>query len=81
MPLVDRISALTIPVTFVCEYSHCLHVTVLTAPDGEQDWMDPQGGIDSVERLRQAGNGQGRMYIVNNAGHHGTSGAIVHCAP
>lgn len=55
MPLVDRISALKIPVTFVY---------------GEYDWMDSQGGIDSVERLRQAGNGQGRMYIVNNAGHH-----------
>ncbi|KAK2466488.1 hypothetical protein APHAL10511_002130 [Amanita phalloides] len=54
-PLVDRIPALKIPITFVY---------------GEQDWMDPQGGIDSVERLRQAGNGQGRMYIVNNAGHH-----------
>lgn len=52
----------------------------LTVPDGEQDWMDPQGGIDSVEQLRQAGNGQGRMYIVNNAGHHGTSGAIARCA-
>ncbi|KAF8639629.1 hypothetical protein AX17_000894 [Amanita inopinata Kibby_2008] len=55
MPLVDRISALKIPVTFVY---------------GEYDWMDPQGGVDSVERLRQAGNGQGRMYIVRNAGHH-----------
>lgn len=33
--------------------------------------MDPEGGSESVERLRQAGNGQGRMYIVNNAGHHG----------
>ncbi len=38
--------------------------------DGDHDWMDPEGGQDSVERLRQAGNGQGRMYIVNNAGHH-----------
>jgi hypothetical protein len=32
--------------------------------------MDPEGGQESVERLRQAGNGMGRMYIVNNAGHH-----------
>ncbi|KAK0498549.1 Alpha/Beta hydrolase protein [Armillaria luteobubalina] len=55
MPIVDRISALKIPVTFVY---------------GDHDWMDPEGGVDSVERLRQAGNGQGRMYIVNNAGHH-----------
>lgn len=55
LPLVDRISSLKIPVTFVY---------------GDHDWMDPQGGKDSVENLRQAGNGQGRMYIVNQAGHH-----------
>ncbi|KAG7448992.1 alpha/beta-hydrolase [Guyanagaster necrorhizus] len=55
MPIVDRISALKIPVTFVY---------------GDHDWMDPEGGQESVERLRQSGNGQGRMYIVNNAGHH-----------
>ncbi|KAL0581952.1 hypothetical protein V5O48_000009 [Marasmius crinis-equi] len=55
MPLVDRIEALKIPVTFVY---------------GDQDWMDPEGGADSVEALRKAGNGQGKMYIVNNAGHH-----------
>ncbi|KAJ3880184.1 alpha/beta-hydrolase [Lentinula edodes] len=57
MPLVDRIAALhkDIPVTFAY---------------GDQDWMDPEGGAESVERLRQAGHGQGKMYIVNNAGHH-----------
>jgi cardiolipin-specific phospholipase len=58
MPLVDRITGLAkekIPITFVY---------------GDQDWMDPEGGQESVERLRQAGNGLARMYIVNNAGHH-----------
>ncbi|KAF9263608.1 alpha/beta-hydrolase [Marasmius fiardii PR-910] len=55
MPIVDRVAPLKVPVTFVY---------------GDQDWMDPQGGADSVEALRQAGNGQGRMYIINNAGHH-----------
>ncbi|KAF5393773.1 hypothetical protein D9757_000245 [Collybiopsis confluens] len=58
MPLVDRIAGLAkerIPITFVY---------------GDQDWMDPEGGQESVERLRQAGNGLGRTYIVNNAGHH-----------
>ncbi|KAK7060339.1 hypothetical protein VNI00_001104 [Paramarasmius palmivorus] len=55
LPLVDRVSALKIPVTFVY---------------GDQDWMDPEGGYQSVEEMRKAGNGQGRMYIVNNAGHH-----------
>jgi hypothetical protein len=39
--------------------------------DGDHDWMDPKGGVQSVERLRQAGNGQGKMYLVGNAGHHG----------
>jgi cardiolipin-specific phospholipase len=33
--------------------------------------MDPQGGEQSVEKMRQAGNGKGRMYIISNAGHHG----------
>jgi cardiolipin-specific phospholipase len=32
--------------------------------------MDPEGGEQSVENLRKAGNGQARSYIVNNAGHH-----------
>ncbi|KIP07715.1 hypothetical protein PHLGIDRAFT_29901 [Phlebiopsis gigantea 11061_1 CR5-6] len=54
-PMVDRINALTIPVTFVY---------------GDNDWMDPEGGSQSVENLRKAGNGQGRMYIVPHAGHH-----------
>ena len=33
--------------------------------------MDPKGGEDSVENLRKAGNPDAKMYIVNNAGHHG----------
>lgn len=55
MPLVDRIDKLKIPVTFVY---------------GDHDWMDPKGGVQSVEKLRQAGNGNGKMYLVGNAGHH-----------
>jgi cardiolipin-specific phospholipase len=39
--------------------------------DGDHDWMDPQGGYQAVENMRKAGNGQGRMYVVPNAGHHG----------
>ncbi|KAI1788983.1 alpha/beta-hydrolase [Ganoderma leucocontextum] len=54
-PLVDRVAALKIPVTFVY---------------GDHDWMDPEGGKESVERLRQAGNGFGRMYMIPHAGHH-----------
>ncbi|KAF8076129.1 Alpha/Beta hydrolase protein [Lyophyllum atratum] len=55
LPLVDRISELKIPITFVY---------------GDHDWMDPEGGRQSVENLRQAGNGKGRMYIISHAGHH-----------
>ncbi|EAU84547.2 abhydrolase domain-containing protein 4 [Coprinopsis cinerea okayama7 len=55
MPIVDRIAGVKVPVTFVY---------------GDHDWMDPVGGMQSVEKLRQAGNGEGKMYIVNNAGHH-----------
>ncbi|TFK43194.1 Alpha/Beta hydrolase protein [Crucibulum laeve] len=55
MPMVDRIDAVKVPVTFVY---------------GDHDWMDPKGGEESVEKLRKAGNGNGRMYIINNSGHH-----------
>ncbi|KAH9938464.1 alpha/beta-hydrolase [Fomitopsis serialis] len=54
-PLVDRIHALAMPITFVY---------------GEHDWMDPEGGSEAIERLRQAGNGDGKMYIIPHAGHH-----------
>ena len=43
----------------------------LVSPDGEHDWMDPDGGTEAVEKLRQAGNGDGKMYIIPHAGHHG----------
>ncbi|KIJ19997.1 hypothetical protein PAXINDRAFT_166174 [Paxillus involutus ATCC 200175] len=55
MPLVDRIPALKIPITFAY---------------GEHDWMDPVGGLQSVEKLRLAGNENGRMFAIPNAGHH-----------
>ncbi|KAH6915391.1 abhydrolase domain-containing protein 4 [Coprinopsis sp. MPI-PUGE-AT-0042] len=55
LPIVDRIAKVRVPVTFVY---------------GDTDWMDPVGGMQSVEKLRQAGNGEGKMYVVNNAGHH-----------
>jgi len=49
------ISALKIPVTFVY---------------GERDWMDPQGGLQSLENLREAGNFHSKMYNIPYAGHH-----------
>jgi len=55
MPLVDRISALKIPISFVY---------------GEHDWMDPVGGMTSIDNLKAAGNANARMYIVPRAGHH-----------
>ncbi|KAH7931302.1 alpha/beta-hydrolase [Leucogyrophana mollusca] len=55
MPLVDRVDALKIPITFVY---------------GDHDWMDPEGGSKSVDKLRKAGNEQGRMYVIPHAGHH-----------
>ncbi|KAI6164956.1 Alpha/Beta hydrolase protein [Pisolithus thermaeus] len=55
MPLVDRISALKMPITFVY---------------GEHDWMDPVGGLQSLQQLREAGNHFGRMFVIPSAGHH-----------
>jgi cardiolipin-specific phospholipase len=39
--------------------------------DGEHDWMDPVGGMTSIDNLKAAGNEKARMYIVPRAGHHG----------
>jgi cardiolipin-specific phospholipase len=58
LPLVDRIDALRkdLSVTFVY---------------GDHDWMDPVGGEESIRKLKKAGNPNGKMYIVEGAGHHG----------
>ena len=58
MPLADRVADLRkdLPVTFVY---------------GDHDWMDPIGGKQSIEAMKKAGNKNGRLYIINNAGHHG----------
>jgi len=55
MPLVERIDKLKIPVTFIY---------------GDNDWMDPDGGRESVERLKAASNPDANIYVVKNAGHH-----------
>lgn len=55
MPLVDRIAALEIPVTFAY---------------GDTDWMDPEGGAQAIENLVAAGNTHSKLYTVKNAGHH-----------
>ncbi|KAL5508472.1 hypothetical protein ACEPAH_6091 [Sanghuangporus vaninii] len=54
-PLVDRVHALKMPIRFVY---------------GEHDWMDPLGGLQSIERLRAAGNYDAKMYVAERAGHH-----------
>jgi len=41
--------------------------------DGDHDWMDPRGGMESIEALRVAGNPHAKMFLVGNAGHHGKS--------
>jgi hypothetical protein len=45
--------------------------------DGEHDWMDPAGGLASIENLKKAGNENGRMYVIPDAGHHGACFAFV----
>jgi cardiolipin-specific phospholipase len=44
---------------------------LLSDVDGEHDWMDPVGGMTSIDNLRAAGNTKARMYVVPRAGHHG----------
>ena len=38
--------------------------------DGDHDWMDPEGGVQCQERLREAGNDKCTYYVVEKAGHH-----------
>jgi cardiolipin-specific phospholipase len=54
-PLVHRVNAVKVPVTFVY---------------GTHDWMDPEGGEASIKEMRKAGNNNGRIYLVPHAGHH-----------
>lgn len=61
---------LRLSVSLSLGYGKCRHSSIARI-DGDHDWMDPEGGSQSVENLRKAGNSQGRMYIVPNAGHHG----------
>ena len=58
MPLADRVANLRkdMPVTFVY---------------GDHDWMDPIGGKQSIQAMKKAGNNNGKLYIIDNAGHHG----------
>ena len=44
---------------------------LLSDVDGEHDWMDPVGGMTSIDNLKAAGNDRARMYVVPRAGHHG----------
>lgn len=44
---------------------------LLSDADGEHDWMDPVGGMTSVDNLKAAGNDRARMYVVPRSGHHG----------
>ncbi|WFD42361.1 hypothetical protein MPSI1_001003 [Malassezia psittaci] len=38
--------------------------------NGDSDWMDVNGGINSKRLLKQAGNNDSRVLVVPNAGHH-----------
>lgn len=33
--------------------------------------MDPVGGLQALQNLRSAGNENGRMFVIPNAGHQG----------
>ncbi|OCF37260.1 cardiolipin-specific phospholipase [Kwoniella heveanensis BCC8398] len=55
IPIVDRISRLKVPVTFMY---------------GDNDWMDVEGGRASVEALKEAGNSNATCHVVPKAGHH-----------
>lgn len=57
LPLVDRVHALRKDMRVTFMY-------------GDHDWMDPRGGQESVNRMKAAGNPNGRLQIIQDAGHH-----------
>ncbi len=38
--------------------------------DGDNDWMDVDGGYASLEELRKAGNNDAKVHVIPKAGHH-----------
>ncbi|WVR08294.1 hypothetical protein IAU60_005343 [Kwoniella sp. DSM 27419] len=54
-PILDRIARVKAPVTFMY---------------GDNDWMDVEGGRDSVKALKEAGNDSASCHVVPKAGHH-----------
>ncbi|WFD34001.1 nuclear protein localization protein 4 [Malassezia cuniculi] len=54
-PLASRIAPLKMPVSFLY---------------GSHDWMDVQGGRNAVNTLREAGNNDAGVHVVDRAGHH-----------
>lgn len=75
MPLVDRVAALKMPVTFACKLpsptplESLLFSNLPFRLDGDSDWMDREGGVKSIENLAAAGNIQTKLYAVKHAGH------------
>lgn len=42
----------------------------LTGVDGDNDWMDVEGGKACAEELKKAGNDKTKVHVVPTAGHH-----------
>ena len=83
LPLVDRVQDLKIPISFICMclplsfwFPSLIHGHLI---DGDQDWMDPEGGRQAVENMEKVGNPDGRLYLVPGAGHHGTLLSLFSC--
>ena len=87
MPLVDRVAALKIPVSFVCKCPPPSPILVSSDSslylDGDTDWMDPAGGAKAIENLSAAGNTHSKLYTVKHAGHHGKPACLttIHRSP
>ena len=43
---------------------------IMIITDGDNDWMDVQGGHDSAAALAKAGNPNCSVHVVPEAGHH-----------
>ena len=71
MPLVGRVAALKIPITFVCKLLPLTNYSLIClSPDGDSDWMDPEADAKAIDNPKATGNSQSRLYTIKHAGHH-----------
>ena len=67
---IDKTAALAVPGVHAVLTHEDAPKKLFSTARHEHDWMDPEGGVRSVQRLKKAGNTESKLVIVPGAGHH-----------